>query len=257
MRAFGRAGEGPGEFASPTSVVVDGSSVAVLDPGLNRITWLESEEGSPAFRLDAVERIAFESVVTDFALTAGGNFLVTGFMPDSRLARLGRDGAGHEYVGPSPRVDGLTPNRRAEVFQGTLRASPARDRHVLTSRFASRIDIVDAATGEHATVWGPARFQPRSGDYETRFGYIDSAPTADGFFALYSGRTREDHPGSANYAATIHEFGWDGTLRAVYELDADVIAIAWSGKDALLYGARHDPVPAIVVYELDGTDAMD
>jgi hypothetical protein len=73
----------------------------------------------------------------------------------------------------------------------------------------------------------------------------------DGFLALYSGRTRDAFPGRANYGSTIHEFGWDGQLRAVYELDSDVISIAWSGEDERLYAVRHDPVPGVVVYLLE------
>lgn len=100
------------------------------------------------------------------------------------------------------------------------------------------------------TVWGPDRFAPRAGKYETRFGYLDTAPTAEGVFALYSGRTREAFPGRANYGSTIHFFAWDGELMESYELDADVISIAYSEEDGILYGVRHDPVPGVVMYDL-------
>lgn len=122
--------------------------------------------------------------------------------------------------------------------------------HVLTSRFASRIDIFDAGISSTVSVWGPRRFEPHPGRYESRFGYLDSAPMSDGFLALYSGRTREEYPGRANYGAIIDEFGWDGTHRARYELDADVITIAWSEPDRRLYAVRHDPIPAILVYTI-------
>ena len=73
---------------------------------------------------------------------------------------------------------------------------------------------------------------------------------ADGFLALYSGRTRSAYPGRANYAEYVHEFSWAGELRAIHRLDADVITIAWSEPDRKLYAVRHDPVPAILVYSL-------
>lgn len=118
-----------------------------------------------------------------------------------------------------------------------------------THQFASHLEIVDAETGESTVVDGPGRFAPRAGGYETRFGYLDSAPFAAGFFALYSGRTRAAHPERANYADEVHEYGWDGRLRAKHRLDADVIA--WSEADGVLYAARHDPIPEVVLYRLE------
>jgi hypothetical protein len=249
LRSFGREGDGPGEFRSPVSFVTDGSGVAVLDVGLNRVTRLAS--GPDGFTLRATTQLALESAATDLVLTPGGDFLVSGFIADGRLARVDRDGGLVAYEGRPAGLDGLPPERRMEALQGTLRATPARDRLVRTRRFASRLEIVDTETATSLVAWGPERFEPRNGDYETRFGYLDSAPLADGFLALYSGRTREAFPDRANYGAIIHEFGWDGRLLAEHRLDSDVIAIAWSEEDGLLYAARHDPVPEIVVYSLD------
>lgn len=250
VRSYGRSGEGPGEFKSPWSAVSDGRNVAVLDPGLNRITWLSPDADAPTFELEGVTRLSVESAVTGFALTTDEAFLVTGFMTASRLARMDRGGTTLAAVGDAPATDGLPAARRSEVLQGTLRGKEDGSRFVLTSRFASHIEVVDASNMTETTVWGPERFQPHAGRYETRFGYLDSAPMEDGFLALYSGRTRDAFPGRANYGSTIHEFGWDGALRAVYELDSDVMSIAWSEEDGLLYAVRHDPVPGVVMYEL-------
>lgn len=250
VRSFGAPGEGPGEFESPMSLVVDGDEVAVLDPGVNRITWLRRNESASGFGLAGITSIRAAAVPTDFARLPNADFLVSGLIRDRRLALLDPSGRLLRAVGRML-PDSLPGPVFGEVVQGNLRASPQADRVVLSSRFASRIDIVDGRTLHQTAAWGPERFQPHAGRYETRFGYLDSAPMRDGFLALYSGRTRGDFPGRANYGATIHEFDWDGKLRAVYELDSDVIAIAWSEEDRLLYAARHDPVPGVVVYELN------
>jgi len=249
-RSYGRAGEGPGEFKSPWSALWDEGKLAVLDPGLNRITWLAPDAESPTFSLEGTTRISAERIVTGFALAPDESFVVTGFMPAGRLARMDRKGATLATLGLAPATDGLPPARRSEAQQGTLRGTPDGSRFVLTSRFASHIEVVDASTMTATTMWGPERFQPRAGRYETRFGYLDSAPMRDGFLALYSGRTRDEFPGRANYGSEVHEFGWDGELRAVYELDSDVISIAWSEADRRLYAVRHEPVPGVVVYGL-------
>lgn len=250
LRSFGREGDGPGEFRSPVSFVADGPDVAVLDVGLNRVTWLESR--ADAFTLRGTTNLVLESAATDLVLVPGGDFLVSGFLANGRLARVDQGGSLVRYEGRPIGTDGLPPARRLEALQGTLRATPEGDRVVRTHRFASRLEIVDPRTSATTVAWGPERFGPQSGNEETRFGYLDAAPFTDGFYALYSGRTREADPGRANYGAVVHEFGWDGRLRAEHRLDADVIAIAWSEEDGLLYAARHDPVPQIVVYAPGG-----
>lgn len=250
LREFGREGDGPGEFRSPVSLVADGPEIGVLDVGLNRVTWLGGD--ADAFNVRGTVQIELESAVTDFVVLPTGDLLVSGFFTDGRLARVGRDGGPADYVGQAVVLDDLPPARRIEALQGTLRATPESDHVVRTHRFASRLEIVDPRTFATTVAWGPERFEPRAGNDETRFGYLDAAPFADGFFALYSGRTREEYPDRANYGAVVHEFGWDGHLRAEHRLDADVIAIAWSEDDELLYAARHDPVPAIVVYAPGG-----
>lgn len=248
LRGFGREGDGPGEFRSPVALAADDAGVVVLDVGLGRFTRLAPEPGG--FALRATARLGFDGAATELVTTATGELVVAGFTPDGRLARLDAEGGMLGYEGRATDLEGLSPEGRMEALQGTLRATPSRDRFVRTHRFASHLEIVDAATGESTIVDGPQRFGPRPGDHETRFGYLDSAPFADGFFALYSGRTRTAYPERANYADEVHEYGWDGRLRAKHRLDADVIAIAWSEEDGLLYAARHDPIPEVVMYRL-------
>ena len=250
LRSFGREGDGPGEFRSPVSFATEGDGLAVLDVGLNRVTWLASDRAD--FTMRGTTQLETEAPATDLALPPDGDILVVGFLGDGRLVRLARDGEFIAYEGAPAGTDHFPPHRRIEALQGAVRTSPAGDRLVRTHRFASRINVVHLGSSIETEVWGPEPFEPSTaGDAEARFGYLDSAPRADGFLALYSGRTREESPGRANYGATVHEFDWEGHLRAEYQLDADVIAIAWSHRDALLYAIRHDPSPAVLVYELD------
>ena len=249
--SFGPKGEGPRELKSPKALVVVGQDLAVLDAGLNRISWLTPDAADGSYSFLGTTQIVSKSVPTDFSLSAEGPFVVSGFLGNQRLGQVSREGAFLRHLGAAPDVDELPPPRRAEVFQGTLRSGHNGRLHVATSRFASHIDVLDDETGGLRTIWGPERFAPHAGKYETRFGYLDSAPMSDGFLALYSGRTRDEYPGRANYGAIVDEFGWDGTHRARYELDSDVITIAYDESERTLYAVRHDLVPAILVYELD------
>jgi len=250
IRSFGRSGEGPGELKTPVSLVVSGSSVAVLDAGLNRVSWLAASPESPGFSLLGTTQLRIESAATGLSLTSDDQFIVTGFLGSGRLAYVSTGGEVISYPDGPRSLKRLPPDRLSELFQGSLRSSPDRSRHILTGRFSSRIDVIDDETLQTTVTWGPVKFEPHAGRYETRFGYLDSAPMADGYLALYSGRTRRAYPGRANYAGYVHEFSWAGELRAIHRLDADVITIAWSEPDRKLYAVRHDPVPAILEYSI-------
>lgn len=249
LRTYGSRGEGPGEFVTPVSLFAEGDSlVIVLDAGNNRVTWLR--RSGMSFALARTVRLALESVALDFAPTGDGTLLVTGLLAEGRMASLDADGRLVRYLGEPPSAERLPPARRLEVLQGALRAYPSGRRHVFTSRFASRIEVFDPSSSEPFTIWGPERFEPRAGRDETRFGYLDSAPLESGVLALYSGRTREEYPGRANYGSIVHFFDAHGELRSIYHLDSDVISIASDEKGSRLYAVRHDPVPAIVVYDI-------
>lgn len=249
LRTFGNAGEGPGEFATPVSLFVDGdSTIAVLDAGNNRVTWLRRSDTT--FEVVKSVQLGLSSVALDFAPSIDGTLLVAGLFEEARLASLDADGRFLGYVGKRLPLEQLPAERWLEAVQGTLRADPSGTRHVLASRFASRIDVYSKTSPEVTTFWGRERFDPRAGRYATRFGYLDSAPVREGTIALYSGRTREVFPGRANYGSTLHLFDRQGQLEKVYQLDSDVISIASTEDGKRVYGIRHDPVPAVVVYDL-------
>jgi hypothetical protein len=247
---FGEKGEGPGEFMTPISLLPFGTRIAVLDAALNRVTWLVPSSGVDGLAFLNSTRLRVASAATGLSMTPDGRFLVAGSFESRKLAYVNLDGRFLEHAGAPLTVARLPPKQHSELFQGSLRPGLMGQRHVATGRFSSRIDIVDIREDEPDVYWGPEEFQPHAGRYETRFGYLDSAPMSDGFLALYSGRTRDEYPGRANYAEFVHEFTWDGELRAVHQLDADVITIAWSEPDRKLYAVRHDPEPAILEYSL-------
>jgi hypothetical protein len=83
-----------------------------------------------------------------------------------------------------------------------------------------------------------------------RFGYIHAAATDRLIFALYSGRSRDDSPGKANFGEDIHVFDWSGNLLQAFKLDHDVLTIAIDQKGEILYAIRHYPTVALLAYDL-------
>lgn len=249
LRSFGRRGQGPAELWGPFAFAADADRVVVLDVSMNRLTSLQPVPNPRAYRVSELRVLATETPVLDIAPMEGGRFLALSLNPAHPLALLDVDGRTRPLP-RSPPPARLDPMRMVEALQGVLRAAPDRRRVVRTRRFASRIEIMDQEGSLVATARGPEGFDSAQNGAEIRFGYLDAAAHQSGFLALYSGRTRSGHPGEANYGSQIHAFNWDGELEAIHHLDHDLIAIAWSERDRLMYAIAHDPEPAILVYGL-------
>jgi hypothetical protein len=249
LRSFGRRGQGPAELWGPFAVVADSDGVVVLDVSMNRLTHLQPVPRARAYSVSDIRVLRTETPVVDIAPIENGRFLMLGLNPARPLALLDVD----EGIEPLPRPlppDRMHPKRIVEAMQGVLRAAPDRRHVVRTRRFASRIEILDGAGSLVAMALGPEHFDSAVSGAEIRFGYLDAVAYESGFVALYSGRTRASHPGEANYGSQIHAFNWDGGLEAVHHMDHDLIAIAGSEDDRLMYGIAHDPEPAILAYSL-------
>jgi len=78
------------------------------------------------------------------------------------------------------------------------------------------------------------------------WGYVSLTATRSAIYGLYSGRIQKYDRDRAGYGSWLHEFGWDGRLKAIYELDADGIAI--SAQDQDLYMIIHYPKPGVRRY---------
>lgn len=249
LRTFGRRGQGPAELWGPFAVVADADRVVVLDVSMNRLTSLHAVPNTQPYRIDGLQVLTTEAPVLDIAPMQSGRFLALTLNPARPVAPLDVDGRIEPLPRPPPR-DRVHPTRMVETMQGALRAAPDRRHVVRTRRFASRIEILDREGSPVAVARGPEHFDSADSDADVRFGYLDAVAYKSGFLALYSGRTRNSHPDAANYGSQIHAFNWDGGLEAIHDLDRDLIAIAWSEVDRLLYGIAHDPEPVILAYSL-------
>ncbi len=79
------------------------------------------------------------------------------------------------------------------------------------------------------------------------YGYQDLAVTETSIYALFSGRTLQEHgPEGVVFGTFVHVFDWAGDFLQAIELDEEVLAL--TVETGVLYGLRHDPEPAIVVF---------
>lgn len=265
-RAFGRKGQGPGEFENVWSVdVLSERELWIHDAMLRRMTHVDlhddftgvSEVGDRILRLEANATVLDPVWIDDAILTVG-------FFQTGRIGYLDGEGRLVRMLGqlPSDAREDVPPAVHQHAFQSKMKPNPSRTRLAVVTRHADILEIYTPSGQRVAQNARPFGFDPvyevgeRAGKpvmatgEDLRFGYVDVTTTDDRIYALFSGRTRAAHPGAANYGEYVHVYDWQGRLLDVHQLDAPAIALAVDEADRTLYSIRHDPFPAIVAYTL-------
>ncbi|MDP9353493.1 MAG: TolB-like 6-bladed beta-propeller domain-containing protein [Chloroflexota bacterium] len=273
LASVGRKGDGPGEFHSPNAVEPDPQDPAsfwIYDMQHARSTrfTLAGAEGS-AVQSSGTLQLQTNVLVFQPVWINGSMLVASGLFEDGRLALFTRGGLKIRPVGQLLLDDAR--QVPAQVWQhahmGRLTASLQRGRIAMATRHADELafysdkgDLIQRVRGSHG--YEP-RYEVRrlkgvpymtSGD-DLRFGYIDLASTDHHVYALFSGRTREEAPGRANYAHYVQVFDWDGRLVRTFELDASVISIAVDRSGEQLFAIRHHPSPALLRIGIGGPGA--
>ena len=264
--SVGRKGEGPGEFKSANSIdraAGGGDDVWIFDVGTQRLTRVDLSALDGDWAKEFVN-LRGSARAMDPVRTANGEVLAVGFFPEGRFGVFNREGEQVDVRGALPEwSERIPPGVLQHAFTGTIKSDPARQRFAVGARHAGLLEIFDASGRKLARAQVPVEFEPRftvnvrqdrppsmgSGN-DLRFGYVDVATTDDRVYGLFSGRLRGEYPKSATYAREVHVFDWEGRLETIIRLDSDVISIAVDERDETLYAIRHDPLPAIMKYEL-------
>jgi hypothetical protein len=268
--SVGRKGEGPGEFSGASSIdraAGPHEEVWIFDAGTQRLTRVDltALDSDRAWAREFVSLRGSGRVMSPVH-TATGEVLAVGFFPEARFGVFDQKGVQVDSRGVLPEwSEPIPPGVLQQAFRGTIKSDPARQRFAVGARHAGLLEIFDASGQKLARARVPVEFEPRftvnvredrrpsmgSGN-DLRFGYVDVATTEAHVYGLFSGRVRGEYPKSATYAQEVHVFDWAGRLETVIHLDSDAIAIAVDERDESLYAIRHDPLPAIMRYELPG-----
>jgi len=267
VQSFGQRGEGPGEFRQISSLMKERSAKDagwVYDSRPKRLTYVDLNNLEVSLSNDAmiINLDTRTGTPLDVAWVSDSLFIGQGLFTEGRLAQYRSDGSFLQSIGDSPPGEEDVPIPvRQHAYHSRLDVHPEGTLIVVVTRHADQIEIFELDGVLTKVIKGPLDFVPiyetrYTGGYarmatgkDLRFGYIDVAVTATHFFALYSGRTREEYPGKANFANLIHKFTWDGELVQVFELDRDVLMITVDEEEKTLYGTQLYPIPEIVVYK--------
>lgn len=267
LRSWGREGRGPGEFLHLWGIqpVGRGSEAWLYDPSQSRLTRVDV--GALADRQDDVLRASVNLVGDVVPMTAlwSGDSLVTssGLFTNGRLARFDAFGRMRGVAGPLPPAPASVPPAVSQhAYSGTLVRHPSDGRLAILTRHADRVEIYTADGEALGVSRGPAGFEPVyemqvrggqpvmvSGD-GLRFGYVEASAAGDHIYGLYSGFTRGQLPGRANFGGEVHVFDWDGNLHRILPLDRRALAIAVTPDERTLYTVVHAPEPAVLQYQL-------
>jgi hypothetical protein len=266
LAAAGGSGGGPGEFRDVTSVSLverpDGSTaIWAFDSRESRLSSYRFDRSGSfgVVHILPLPELASRGIevlwLNDSTMVASGTFL------QSRFAVLNRDGSHLRPVGDIPYASAEVPAFAAQqMLQPSMGVEPDGWRVAIGARWAGRVDIYNVASGKAVRAQSPGAFDPeiRVGirgttpaflqDRSTRFGYVAVAANKHRIYALYSGRTRQGHPGRANYAEYVHVFDWSGELTEVIHLDRDLYRIAVDSGGTHLYGI--DSHAGIVAFSL-------
>ena len=139
---------------------------------------------------------------------------------------------------------------------------PSRAYAALGARYAGALQVMNTSSGEVALAQVPFPFEPNYGVTEgprgpafvnldaTRLGYVDVAATNAAIYTLYSGKSRETHGNKASLGEFLHVFDWNGVLLSAHQLDAPAVSITVDPSGHQLFALRHEPLPAVLRYEL-------
>lgn len=266
IASFGREGHGPGEFSGIRTLQpsADGRTVWLYDLGNTRLTLLDLDSVA-AGRGAVRETVVLRSDLGPMnAVRLSDSLIVSsGLFTRGRLALFSGEGTLQRVVGPLPPArEGVPATVAQHAYTGTLVRHPHQPWLALATRHADRVELYGLDGTLRRVARGPVEFEPvyeaqvaggaptmASGE-DLRFGYVDAAAAGDRLYALYSGHTRAERPGRANFGQQVHVFTWDGELQRVIPLDQPVLGIAVSDDERTMYAVRHDPEPAILRYEL-------
>lgn len=265
---FGRFGAGPGEFRFIGSLQVTqsassrgGPELRAFDPVLGRLTPLSIGAGGEltvAGALVTGELAGQETVlwVDDSTLVGVGAFI------ESRFTLYDASGRRLRALGDLPLLgEGVPAVVVQQILQPVAAVSPSGRQIAVGSRYAGRLDIYSLGDGSRVPAAVPDAFSPTiktrdNGampvfitDGSTLFAYISIAVSPTRIYALYSGRTRKEYPGRANFGAQVQVFDWSGDFKRTFVLDRDAIRLVAEGDSALMT-ITYDPAPAIVRYAL-------
>jgi hypothetical protein len=263
----GIKGQGPGELIAPWLLVDNYStnSFGVFDLAVQRYVnfSIDSLKTNGNYRPKTYFNFMPEVGFCNYPAWICDSILVTpGSFSSGRLAFINSKGKLIKRVGsvPNKRVN-VTNELALQAYQSVMTVNLQKKLIAVCSRYADRMEIYTIDGEEKKVVTGPDGFLPKYSigsamgnpvmilDKKTRFGFIDVVSDENFIYALYSGKSRVELPGKANFGNFIFKFDWEGNPIALYKLDELLLAITFDKKNKIIYGIKQEENESIIAYQ--------
>ncbi len=258
---FGRDGEGPREFRSPTWVLVESEAqqhVWIFDSETRRFTLVDLDAPEEPQFLDHVFFNPNENVRQPVFTDSG--FISNGVFADFTLIVTDRQSNELDRITVTPPYswdDVPDPGGVRMLNTNRLAIRPTTNELAVLYVHSPRIDFF-APAGEHrGTVVGPRTIDTRYAFVAERFrwdpdderAFLNTYGTARYLYAFFCGCTRLERR-EGKVPSVIQIFNWNGDFVSEVALDRPILGFAVSANDSALYAGVGDPEPALVVWQL-------
>jgi len=265
----GTKGRGPGELITPWTLFESNldNSFIVFDATARRFNYffIDSLIINPNFKPSIRINLNIEYGMLSYPLFISDSILVSpGIFSDGRLIFFDTQGNFIKKTGeiPNKKLHRNAPDEIIQqAYQSVMSIDPNKEKIAILTRYSDRLELYNNEGIAIKTVMGPIGFVPKFivgnamgdailvQDQSTRFGYIEVVSDDKFIYALYSGKTRSENPGKANFGKFIFKFDWNGNPISMYELDDLVLSITLDRKHNIIYGLKEDTIPKIISYQ--------
>ena len=264
----GIIGSSSGEVLSAWTITnIDNKSFWVYDLTQGKLVNFNIDSVIKSTDYHPTKQIKFstDSMHCYFPILLNDSLIVSpSYSKNGRIAYLNKNGKLIKSIGAYPLdlFKGGANRINSQAYQSAITSNPSQNKIALAARYADQIDVFKSSGEELFTIIGPDRFIPEyklttvfnnpvvQFSPKSRFGYLYMQSTDKYIYALYSGRSRKDFPGKANFGQSIHVFDWDGNPIKEYKLDQDIFAFAINEKENTLYAIQHYPKSQVVKFSL-------
>jgi hypothetical protein len=255
LGAFGRHGQGPGEFLtrSPRITLASG----VNDRARNQVWLVDADRQLLLGDLEqrrTVDSVGFtlEEPVADILWLNDSLMLASTYDTASMLALFDGEGRRIRRITGDTTGWGAMPALDAVDGRQSRMCVDGKDRLAIAHRWAPSLTMYDKQGNSLARARVPHTFVPwvedhpltkvprfNTGSPNVRSAYWDCTANEKYVFALYSGRLHKHFPQKMHECWYVHVFDWSGNLVRVLRLDHGAGSVAVNAQGTLLYTVDH------------------
>lgn len=259
-------GNGPEEMIAPTHMIIEDSTVNILDRGKKKILIYNKFDFCLNQSPTPKRSIEFIDFINNMSFLKNNSIVTTIPTPEHlRLSFFNQNGKFLETKGEYPIIKNhkLNTIQKLAGYECNIVTNEEKDKIFVAYKYTDLIEIYDINGNLIERKQGPEGFFPsiivHDNGSEQTIGY-EKGKTKDGYFSpiayknkiyvLYSGKSYDpdNYDFNSNY---IFVFDWEGNPIQIYNLDTPIFSFTIDPRTDILYGLTNNPEFHIVMMQLD------